>query len=172
MDNEFECLRDELKPIILNVAAASEHVPEIEQQIWVIKERARAIKCTLPFKKIPTIMIIKIINFAIVWLNAFPPKAGISTTLSPRAIIVGTQLDYKKHCRAPFSAYMQTHKENTPTNNLKDRSLAAICLGPLFNLQGGYKFLNLKTGKKMHRRHFDELPMPNWVIARVKELAE
>eukprot|EP00957_Ditylum_brightwellii_P046790 3551035-Ditylum_brightwellii.AAC.1 len=45
-------------------------------------------------------------------------------------------------------------------------------MGPSFNLQGGYNFLNLETGKTIKQRDFDELPMPNWVIKRVEELAE
>eukprot|EP00957_Ditylum_brightwellii_P207494 15353227-Ditylum_brightwellii.AAC.1 len=82
IDNKVECLRDKLNP-----------------QNQVIKERAQVLKTTLPFNKIPTTMIIEMIYFVIVWLPAFPPKAGISTTLSPHA-------DYKKHCKVPFGVYV------------------------------------------------------------------
>jgi hypothetical protein len=45
MDREFECMRDKLltHEISLNTTAASEHVPDVEQQIRVLKERARAL---------------------------------------------------------------------------------------------------------------------------------
>eukprot|EP00957_Ditylum_brightwellii_P126301 9629561-Ditylum_brightwellii.AAC.1 len=121
MDNKFGCLQKDLKPIGLDNTSANKHVPEIKRQNHVIKECARAIKCTLPFKKIPTIMIIEIISFVVTWLNVFPPKLGISKHLSPRAILVGTQLNYDKHCRIPFRAYAQRHEEKSPTNTLKDR---------------------------------------------------
>jgi hypothetical protein len=83
MDREFECLRDNLRGITLNTTAASEHVPEIERQICVIKERARAIWSTLPFTKVPNRIIVELINFFVLWLNALPPASGISQTYSP-----------------------------------------------------------------------------------------
>jgi hypothetical protein len=73
MDREFECLRDDLRGITLNTTAESEHVPEIERQIRVIKERARAIWITLPFRRVPNRMIVELINFVLLWLNAPPP---------------------------------------------------------------------------------------------------
>jgi hypothetical protein len=37
MDREFECLRDDIRGVILNTTATSEIVPEIERQIQVVK---------------------------------------------------------------------------------------------------------------------------------------
>ena len=55
MDGQFEPLRGNLAElgIILNTASNDEHVPEIERQIRTVKERTRAIYCTLPFQKMP-----------------------------------------------------------------------------------------------------------------------
>ena len=50
--------------------------------------------------------------------------------------------------------------------------MGAICLGPSGNLQGGYKFMNLRTGKKITRRRWMALPMPQEVIDRVNKLGE
>eukprot|EP00957_Ditylum_brightwellii_P045644 3463224-Ditylum_brightwellii.AAC.1 len=119
----------------------------------------------------PTIMITKMVTFCIMWLNAFAPKSSISSTYSPQTILYGSNLNYKQHCKVPFGAYMQTHKENAPTNSMDDRSIGVIALGPSFNLQGGYKFLNLSTGQIINRQKFTELPMPQIVINRVEELA-
>ena len=51
MDNEFAPLANDMKgvQINLNTTAAREHVPEIERQIRVVKERGRSIYNTLPF---------------------------------------------------------------------------------------------------------------------------
>ena len=89
--------------------------------------------------------------------------------MSPCALIVGTNLSYQQHCRCLFGSYVQTHKE-TDNNTDKVRTLDAICLGPTGNSQGTYKFLNLSTGKQIHRRKWTELPVPDWVIKRVNEL--
>jgi len=54
-DNEFILLKEDLENIgiHLNIAANEEHVPEVEKQIRVFKERGRAIIQTLPYRKIP-----------------------------------------------------------------------------------------------------------------------
>ena len=62
-----------------------------------VKDRIRAIRSGLPFPILPTHTIIKIVVFAVMWLNVFPTVGGVSETYSPRNIIVGTQLDYRKH---------------------------------------------------------------------------
>eukprot|EP00957_Ditylum_brightwellii_P183861 14004833-Ditylum_brightwellii.AAC.1 len=55
---------------------------------------------------------------------------------------------------------------------MNDRTVGAIALGPSFNLQGGYKFLNISTGKLIHRRDFTELPMPDSIIKKIENMAE
>jgi hypothetical protein len=45
-----------------------------------------------------------------------------------------------------------------------------LSLGPSGNLQGGFKFVALNTGKKIVRRSWDVIPMPDVVIARVHAL--
>ena len=38
--------------------------------------------------------------------------------------------------------------------------------------QGGYKFMNLRTGKRITRRKWTTLPMPQDVIARVNDIGQ
>merc|ERR1712214_141743 len=52
------------------------------------------------------------------------------------------------------------------------RSLGAIALGPSLGQSSGYYFMNLNTGKRIHRRSWTELPMPNEVIKRVEYLGK
>jgi hypothetical protein len=54
-DNEFQALKEDLEHIGMNVHVVSknEHAPEVERQNRVIKERARVIIQTMPYKKIP-----------------------------------------------------------------------------------------------------------------------
>ena len=53
MDKKIEVLHDALQDegITLNTAAANEHVPQIERQIKVAKERVRSTRNLLPYKK-------------------------------------------------------------------------------------------------------------------------
>ena len=99
----------------------------------------------------------------------FPAKGGIPN-VSPWTLMTGIKLDYIKHCRLPLGSYVQVHDKPSPTNSPKARTVGAITLGPTGNLQGGYKFLNLRTGKKITRRNWTHLPMPSEVIERVNKI--
>ena len=138
--------------VLLNTASASEHVPKIERQHRVIKERARAFRNSLPFKMIPKIMITEMIYNCVLWINTFPPKGGVSASISPHTLLTGVKFDYNCHCKLAFGAYAQVHEETFSTNSQQARTMGAICLGPSGNLQGGYKFMNLRTGNKLIRR--------------------
>ena len=174
MDGEFAPIRNDMASmsITLNVTAANEHVPQIERQIRVIKERVRAIRHSLPFKYIPGLMLMELVYFSTMWINAFPPKGGVSPNISPRGIMIGTQFDYAKHCKLPFGSYVQAHEEPSTTNTQGARTVGAICLGPTGNLQGSYKFLNLRSGRLITRRSWTNLPMPDEVIKRVDQLGK
>ncbi len=134
----------------------------------MIKECGRGILNTLPFKKMPQIMLIELIYHIVLWLNAFPTKSGVSETLSPHEIVMRHKLDFAKHCRALFGSYCKTHDEPVPTNTMVARSTPVTVLGPMGNLQGTYKFFSLETGKKIKHRKFTACPMPDSVIKKVK----
>jgi hypothetical protein len=172
MDCAFECLRGYLPEINLNNTAASEHVPDIERQIRLLKERSRAIRSTLPFKAIPGRIIIELVYYAALWLNAFPPSSGVSAFYSPRNIMTGMALDFAKHCKLPFGAYAEAHEEYPQTNTMAPRTRGVICLGPTGNFQGSYKMMCHQTGRKLTRKQFQELPMPESIIKRTEAIAE
>jgi hypothetical protein len=68
--------------------------------------------------------------------------------------------------------YCQVHEEYTPRNSQVVRTKGAISLGPSGNLQGGFKFMALNSTKKIVRRSWDVIPMPNVVINHVNELGK
>ena len=174
VDGEFEPLKPLIESLpggpVVNLAASSEHVPEIERRTRVVKERCRAVRHGLPFQRIPKLLTIYIVFNVVKMLNFFPTKGGVSETLSPKTIMSGETLDYKKHLRMPIGQYCQVHEEENPRNSQAARTRGAISLGPSGNLQGGYKFMALNTGKKITRRTWDVIPMPDMVIARVNVL--
>ena len=171
MDGQFEPLRGKLAElgIILNTTSNDEHVPEIERQIHTVKERTRAIYCTLPFKKMPRRLIIEMVYAASYWLNMFPRKGGVSKTLSPRTLLTGQTWSYTTHCKLEFGDYVQTHEEHD--NSMATQTIGAIALRPTGNTQGGYFFFSLTTGRVLNRGRWTSLPMPNEVINRVHRMA-
>jgi hypothetical protein len=155
--------------IVSNIIGCTEHVPEAERRIRTIKERARSTIATLPFKYIPRQMMVELIYGCIFWLNSFPAADGVSTTISPRTIMTGLRIDYHKHCQF-FCEYIQTHEQRD--NSMQSRTIGAIALRPTGNIQGGYQFFSLLTGKIMQRYNWTRLPMPNEVINRIDTLAK
>jgi hypothetical protein len=99
---------------MVNLASANEHVPDIERRIRVVKEQCRATRHSLPFKIIPKLMTIHIVLNVVKLLNFFPTKGGVSDTLSPKTIISGETLDFKKHPSLQIGQYCQVYEEDTP----------------------------------------------------------
>ena len=171
IDNEFECLRGSFLDIgvELNTAANDEHVPEVERYIRTLKDRTRSTYNTLPYKQIPALMMCEMVQLSVFWLNNFPSEDGISTTHSPRYLVVGFTLDYASHCKIEFGSYAQVHQEHD--NTMASRTTGAIALRPTGNSQGGYFFMSLDTGRRLNRNHWTELPVPIEVVDRVHVLA-
>jgi hypothetical protein len=155
---------------MVNLASANKHVPEIERRIWVVKERCRATRQILPFHTIPKLMTIHIVLNVVKLLNFFPTKGGFSDTPSPKTIMSGEMLDYKKHMSLQLGQYYQVQEEDNPRNSQIARTKGAISLGPINNLQGGFKFMALNSGKNFFLRSWYVIPMPDLVIHRVNVL--
>jgi hypothetical protein len=71
-------------------------------------------------------MTIEMVSHSVFWLNLFPPAGGVSTTISPRGLIVGSDINYNKHCRLEFGEYTQVHEERD--NTMVTRTTGAIAL--------------------------------------------
>jgi hypothetical protein len=172
MDGQFESLRANLAnlQINLNMVSNDEHIPKIKQRICTVKERTRCIYNTFPFCQVPPRMIVEMVYSSNFWLNSFPPEDGVSITLSPRAIVVGMELDYSKHCQLEFGTYVQTHKDHD--NLMASCTTGTIALRPTGNAQGGYYFYSLTTGRCINRNCWTSLRMPNDVIDRIRNLAQ
>ena len=102
MDQVFATLESEFDIVEINTTAAREHVGEIERSIRTIKERGRSILSTLPYTTLPKQLVIHLVYYVVMFLNAMPSKIGISDTISPRGIVMRRRLDWNKHCTGEF----------------------------------------------------------------------
>jgi hypothetical protein len=170
-DGEFAPLKTLIEAMpggpMVNLASVNEHVPKIERRNQVVKERCRETRHSLPFHTIPKIMTIHIVLDAVKLLNFCPTKGGVYDTLSPKTIMSGEKLDYKKHMSLQLGQYCQVHEEDNPRNSQIARTKGAISLGPSGNLQGGFKFMALNSGNKIVFRSWGVIPMPDIVIDQV-----
>lgn len=70
MDNEFEPLKKKLLgKVVINTTALGEHVGKIEQKIRHVKNRARCLKSTLPYKLLPNNIIKALLYQVVLWMN-------------------------------------------------------------------------------------------------------
>jgi hypothetical protein len=132
----------------------------------MVKERTRATVNTQPFEILPHRLLVKI---AVFWLNCFPHKDGIHPTLSPHTKVTGSKINYNKHCKLQFEAYVQVHEQHS--NSMIPRMSGAIVLHPTSNTQGSYYFLSLHSRKRIVLSNWTVLPMPAEVKATVHQLA-
>jgi hypothetical protein len=170
VDNEFQSIKEEIEEngVQVHVVTRNEHVPEVEHQNRVIKERSRAIIQTLPYTDLPRKIRIALIKYVVFWLNNTLKE---NQYMTPREMIMGEQiLDCKNICKIPFGSYMQIHEDQQIKNTMESRTTGAICLGPS-NVSGGYNFYSLETGEIITRRNWTELPVPMDVISRLKEMS-
>jgi hypothetical protein len=170
-DGEFGPLRAALADAHagLNVMAQDEHVPEVERHICTIEEHTRSAYNTVPFRKMPRMMIVELVHASNYWLNMFPANDGVSIVQSPCHIMTGQQVDYGLHCQLEFGEYAQVHESHN--NSMLTRTTGAIALRPTGNAQGGYNFMSLTTGKRLNCYAWTALPMPGEVIECVHALA-
>jgi hypothetical protein len=81
-------------------------------------------------------------------------------------------LDFEKHCQVPFGAYVQANQENNPTNTLAPRTINAIYLRPMTNIQGGHELMTIHTGQVITRNTVWERPVTDLLIRAVETMAE
>jgi hypothetical protein len=173
-DGEFRTMMNEVNDdleIEMNYTSKGEHVPEAERNNRTIGERIRTTYHNLPYKAVPRIMLKYLAMVSTHQLNLFPAKGGVSAYLSPFMIMTGRNLDFAKHCQVPFGTYVQANQENDPTNTLAPRTINAIYLRPMTNLQGGHEVMNLHTGQVITRNRIWERPLTDLVIQTVESMA-
>ena len=172
-DGAFECLEDRVPGVNIDTCGNAEHVGDIERAVRTIKERIRAIRAGLPFSRLPRKVIVQMVRFAALWLNAFPCRNGISRIFSPRTIVTGLTMSYRLHCRLPFGAHAEVHDNPSPSN-LTDvaRTAPAICCGPTGNHRGTYVFYSLRTGELVKRHQWVPMVITPGIVRRVHDLAD
>jgi hypothetical protein len=158
----------------MDVANAQEHVPEIERSHQVIKERARAMFHRLPYQALPKLALKILVLDSTMKLNFFPPKGGISSTLSPRMILHKVNLDYTKHCAIHFGSYVQALDDPPPAkkNTLAPRAIDGFYIRYQDSSQGGHQILDLRTQLVITRQTVQIIPVTSRVVQLVHDIAK
>ena len=73
----------------------------------------RLICHSLPFTTVPREIMTYMVFYVVKLLNYFPVKSGVSTQLSPKAIL-SSEIIHFKYYQMPFGSYCQINEEDVP----------------------------------------------------------
>ena len=130
MDMDFEKVQDKLEIIEVNTTEAREHVPEIERQIILIKERVRCTTSDFPFDPIPRMVLIHVVYTCVMWINTINRKAGAVQGIYPHGIVTRRTVNYKRYCWACIGGYVESSMDKIFTNDNTPRTHSCIALVP------------------------------------------
>ena len=100
----------------LDWAAASQYCGLIEQNIRFLKEKVRSLCHSLPYERVPAIMIVRMVLHVVKFINGFPWKGGVKLN-SPGELMTGRRL-HADDLRLGFGTYCQVAKHVEPCNSL------------------------------------------------------
>jgi hypothetical protein len=170
-DGAFESIKHELqaKPynITLTTCDADRHVETIERQIRFLKERIRAVRVMMPYKKLPKRFTIEMVNRITILINSLPKQNGIHSVLSPREIVTG------KKFRCPsirIGQYVQGHTGGTNSTE-EERSIDGLYIGRADNGSGHIVF-KLNTKQPVSVNRVTPIPTTEAIITTVNDIGE
>lgn len=88
-DNEFECIRDSMRPIPMTIVAVGEHVGEIERSNRTITERTRCHVHQLLYSRYPKDIVVRYVICSVIFLKQLPTQDELSEDQSLSALITG-----------------------------------------------------------------------------------
>jgi hypothetical protein len=170
-DGAFESIKHELqaKPynITLTTCDADRHVETVERQIRFLKERIRAVRVMMPYKKIPKRFTIEMVHRITMLVNLLPKQNSIHSVLSPREIVTG------KKCRCPYikiGQYVQGHTGGTNSTD-QERSVNSLYIGRADNGSGHVVF-KLNTKQPVSVNRVTVIPTTEAIIKTVNDIGE
>lgn len=149
---------------------SGQHVPVVESKIRVVKERARGILNTLPYR-LPAQLTGALISYVVSRLN-WMPNVNTDGVSSPKSIYLGRLMDIGVDARIAFGEYAQVKTIHEASNSMDPRTVGAIALNPAENLQGSVRFFGIKSRTVFVRDQWTSLPMPTEAIEEMNLIAE
>ena len=173
-DNEFKDEQVEAairnRNMNFNVVGPGQHEPVSERKIRVVKERTRAILHSLPYN-LPAKLLTYLVLFVAYCINIVPVKCD-GMYISPREVVTGRKVNYKRDLRFQFGEYIQATTPNVVSNSMQSRTDGDIALLSTGNIEGTIFAYNIATNRVVKRDRWKVIPIPDIVIKIMNELAE
>ena len=106
-------------------------------------------------------------------LNNFPAENGMSDEFSPLSIVTGgPRADTRNH-NLDVGCYVEVFEhDGWMQKSNRTRGATSTCLGPTPYRKASNYFMSLVTGRRLCRRKWSELTMPELVIDRVHFISQ
>jgi hypothetical protein len=170
-DGAFKSIKHDLQDdpyrIELTTCDADRHIETIERQIRFVKERIRAVRMMMPYKKIPKRFTIEMVHRVTMLINSLPKQNGLHSVMSPREIVTG------KKFRCPsirIGQYVQGHTGGTNSTD-EERSVDALYIGRADN-GSGHEVFKLNTKQPVSVNRVTVIPTSNANIDTVNNIGE
>ena len=170
-DGAFESIKHELQDdpynVILSTCDADRHVETVERQIRFLKERIRAVRTMMPYKKLPKRFTIEMVHRITILINSLPKQNGIHPVLSPREIVTG------KKFRCPtirIGQYVQGHTGGSNDTD-EERSIDALYIGRADN-GSGHMVFKLNTKQPVSVNRVTIIPTSDATIKTINDIGE
>ena len=102
------------------------------------------------------------------WVNSLPSGKCIYHKYSPREIVTGQHLDFKKHFRVVYGLYVEDHDDPNRTNNMSPRTHECISLVPTRNIQVTQKVFCMNSGGVLKIRNIVPMISSDRIIKTVE----
>ena len=114
---------------------------------------------------------IKYLAFEVVIkLNYFTVKGGLSPYDSPRVIVDQQTLDYNKHCKITFGAFVQKDNDNNMKNSNISRTIDGIYLLSLNKILGVHEIFGLHSHRVITIWKIVEIPITNEINKHIEDI--
>ena len=125
-------MRSHLKvELDIHISAARKHVGKIERYHRTLKERCRCVLSDMrpigsdAYQYLHKQIVIWLVYFCVMMINAVPAAKGISDQFAPREIVTGRRLNLK-HIKAGFGDYIEAFTDEIVTNDMKAAHMCAF----------------------------------------------
>ena len=90
-----------------------------------------------------------------------------SKECSPNDTMTHERLDHNGHFKIPLGSAAEACNQGFPCNQLPERTIAGICVGPAKNFQEGHEIYDIKTKAIITRSKMTQIPLTPAMIKTV-----
>jgi hypothetical protein len=148
--------------------AKGQHVQRAERQIRTLKERARAILHSLPYR-LPARCIVHLVTYIVQKYNALPRRS--TGPVPPNELFTGRKFSFKHDARSAFGSLVLSREPDTD-NSMTARARTCLVMSQVTNLSDNWYLLDLDKGTFVRRASWDDIPLSDGALERIKAIAD